>query len=142
MTFFCPTTAKQYFPAYMSWKQRHPHNYSFFIPVFYTLSRWLQLFYHPQAAVQVVTQTYTCSSQATPRQEAWLVFPTGDSHFPSTAFKVQLPAKPICAYFLPVVSLNMFLCRITSIGKHAYLNIHMMTYMCKHTYKIPWPRAV
>lgn len=77
----------------------------FLIPVFYTLSPWLQLFYQPRAAVQVVTQTHMCSSKATPRQEALLVFPAGDSHFPSTAFKIQLPVQPICEYILPVVNI-------------------------------------
>lgn len=106
----------------------------FFIPAFHTLSRCSQLFYQPQAAVWVVTQTYTCSSYATPRQEAWLVSPTGDSHFPSTALKVQLQVQRICAYILPVVSLNMFLCKITvhwkaCILKYTHDNIYVQTHI-------------
>lgn len=106
----------------------------FFIPVLYTFSRWLQLLCQPLRAVQVVTQTYPSPSYETPRQEAWLISPAGDSHFPSTAFKIQLPAQPICAHVLHVVSLNKFLCKVTvhwkaCLLKYPHDNIWVQTHI-------------
>lgn len=93
----------------------------FFIPVFYTLSRWLQLFYPPWTAVWVVTQSM-------------LVSPTGVSQFFSTALKLQLSVQPICVDSPPVVLLNTFLCKITVLWKTCMLkyphdNIYVQTHV-------------
>lgn len=118
----------------MSLKQEHPHNYYFSF----------QSSTHPQDGysypvnhrhLDSLLHKPICFQVMEPPDKRLGWFPQQEiPMFLQLPFKIQVPVQPICAYILPVLSLNIFLCKITvhwkaCILKYPHNNIYIYTHI-------------